>query len=227
MKKEEKKEKEEEDEKIENLHVRKVSRRLWERFTGLAATRRGKLHGILGEELEEAITFYLEIIEKEEAESPSLKGAHTHTEKEKFKHKGRGREIKDHEVAYQKENGKPIAYPLNSRERRLRQIGKILLGGSGVISLKGLERIIVTQKVGDRRVINDYKKVLEVKGWIKRISPVRYAIVQEEISDDLNLPLVNGHAKKVEANVNVPKIKHTHENPHKIPEITNGGVVKY
>ena len=217
MEKTKKEEKAEGDEKIENLHVRKVSRKLWELFTGAAATRRGKLHGILGEELEEAIVAYLEKIEEEVEEASERGGTHTHMTKKEMKSKNRRREINDHEVAYGKGNGKPIVYPLNSRERRIRQIGKILLGGSGIISLKGLERIIATQKVGDRRVIKDYKKSLEIRGWIRQISPVRYATAQDIISEELNLPLVNGHKR----------IEHTPKDLHKIPEITNEGVVKY
>ena len=224
MEKTKKEEKTEGDEKIENLHVRKVSRKLWELFTGAAATRRGKLHGILGEELEEAIVAYLEKIEEEEEGGLKRKGTHTHTRKTKKEQKIR-REVGDHEVAYQKENGNPIAYPLNSRERRIRQIGKILMGVGGVINLKGLERIIVTQKVGDRRVIQDYKNILETRGWITRLSKTRYEVAQAEISEELHIPMVNGHAKKVE--VKVPKIEHTHEERHKISEITNGGIVKY
>lgn len=216
MKKTKKEEKEEGDEKIENLHVRKISRRLWEQFTGIAATRRGKLHGILGEELEEAIRGYIEKSEEEEEEAFERGGTHTHTRETKKEQKNR-RKVGDHEIAYQKENGNPKVYPLNSRERRLKAIGRILLGGSGIITQKGLERIIVSQKVGDRRVINDYKKVLEVKGWITRMTKTKYATACDIISEELSIPLVNGHKES-------ERIK---EERHKTPEINNGGIVNY
>ena len=104
----------------------------------------------------------------------------THTEKEKFKSR----------VVYGK-GVKPV-YPLNSRERRLKAIGKLLLG-TDIINLKGLERLIIMQKVGDRRVINDYKRVLDIKGWVIKVSPNRYTVAQDVISDELNIPLVGGH----------------------------------
>ena len=191
---------------------------LWGEFVSKVAKKHRQTYGKVGEELVKAIEIWLENEEKvEEEEAFERGGTHTHMTKKEMKSKNRRREINDHEVAYGKGNGKPIVYPLNSRERRIRQIGKILLGGSGIISLKGLERIIATQKVGDRRVIKDYKKSLEIRGWIRQISPVRYATAQDTISEELNLPLVNGHKR----------IEHTPKNLYKIPEITNEGVVKY
>ena len=186
---------------------------LWGEFVSKVAKKYGQTYGKVGKELVGAIELWLENEEKVEEEEALEHGdTHTHREKEKIKHKVRGREINDHEVAYGKENGKPVAYPLNSRERRLKAIGRILLGGSGIITLKGLERIIVSQKVGDRRVINDYKNVLEVKGWITRLSKTKYATACDIISNELNIPLVNGHSK-------IDQVK---EERHKTPELNNG-----
>jgi len=59
-------------EKIPDLHVRGVDREVWEAFKRDAVRRRGKLHGVLGEELTKAMLLYLEYTQKDYAEENTV-----------------------------------------------------------------------------------------------------------------------------------------------------------
>ncbi|VUT26109.1 MAG: hypothetical protein MOIL_01389 [Candidatus Methanolliviera sp. GoM_oil] len=84
---------------IENLHVRNVDKELWAKFRGAAGLKRGKLHGILGEELNEALKLYLEKESEEEPREAILSHArtHTHVKEEKKKY---SREREEHPSYY-------------------------------------------------------------------------------------------------------------------------------
>jgi hypothetical protein len=75
------------------------------------------------------------------------------------------------------------------REQRLEEIGKMLLGGADMINRKGLEKFIASQKVSDIKVTKDYIRTMELRGWITQLTPHKYAIMKESLSEDLGRPI--------------------------------------
>ena len=75
------------------------------------------------------------------------------------------------------------------REQRLEEIGKMLLGAADLINKRGLEKFIVSQKVSDIKVTKDYIRTMELRGWITQLTPHKYAIMKESLSEDLGKPI--------------------------------------
>jgi hypothetical protein len=75
------------------------------------------------------------------------------------------------------------------REQRLEEIWKMLLGGADLINKKGLEKFIVSQKVSDIKVTKDYIRTMELRDWITKLTPHKYAIMKESLSEDLGWPI--------------------------------------
>ena len=196
----------EEEELIESLHVRKVSRKVWERFKGVVATETGKLHGVLGMELEEALKLYIREKEREEITIPGVeverRKVHTHTLEDEIK------EVESNNVAYAKEyQSHEKGYALTSREKRLAEIGKMLYSTQMAsqernekdfkISQKGLKRMVTMQKISDKRVVQGYIETMELRGWILKASNTKYSILPFIIGDELHLHYDSSHAKKI------------------------------
>jgi len=191
-----KEDEEDEEEIIPNLHVRRVNKRLWERFKGAVAMKTGKMHGVLGIELNEALSLYLDMIENEgeEGTCPQKRGAHTHDRKDR-------KVITDNGIMYGK------GYVPSQREKKLEEVGRILYqkveafamrGKKFKINKAGLERLIVAQHVSEARVIKSYIKTLELKGWIIATSAFkgRYKVMDNTISEDLDIPVSEEFMKK-------------------------------
>lgn len=98
-------------------------------------------------------------------------------------------------------------YPQTSRERRLKEIGRILFSNQitatdieenreFLMSKKGIERLIIAENISESRVIKDYIRVMELKGWIgKRMG--RYEIFPLNIGEDLSLEYPEGYIEKI------------------------------
>jgi len=180
----------EEEELIKNLNIRKVNRKVWEQFKGIVAAKTGKMHGVLGIELEKALKHYIRFEEEEmQGSSVPRRDEHTHTQTHRIR--------KD--MTYEK------AYPLTSRERRLKAIGNILFNNNAsaivqgrsafVMSEKGMERLIISQKISEQRVIKDYIHAMQIKGWIEK-EKTHYTIISDAIAEELNLSYPAGYIKK-------------------------------
>lgn len=186
---------------------------IFNKFISKVAEKHGQTYGKTGDELINAIILWLEY-EERGGEDLSLRDTHTHTHAPK--HRPRKTKIAEKDVMYGK------AYPLTSRERRLRQIGTILFStqtsevlegkNNFVVSDKGMEKIIVSQKISENRVIKDYIHAMEVKGWIQKIPKSSlYAILANVISDDLGLEFPEGYLQKT---LNAEKEERLNGNNH-------------
>ncbi len=185
-----------EEEKTENLQVRGFPKTLWAEFKKDVLERTGKTHGVLGPELAELVkqhlyggggTFPRRGVSDAQKRTP-----------------GTGEEkINPDNIVY----GKQKVDPINAREHRMGEIGKILFGNQAsavvqgkenfIITVKGLEKLVISQKVSTDRVIKDYIHSLEVRGWIEKISGKRYTILPATICEDLHLEYPEGYIEKV------------------------------
>ena len=178
--------------KIKKLEVRNVNKALWDKFKAIVvAESGGKMKGVLGGAMDEALTLFIESREGGGAFF-SKKDTHTHAGK-KARSK---RKIRDKE-----------RIPSTPRERRLKEIGGILFKNQiavideeeeedWLMSKRGIERLIIAQNISESRVIADYIRVMELKGWIgKRMG--RYEIYHSKIGEDLDLEYPEGYIEKL------------------------------
>lgn len=193
MKKEEEKEEKTEEEKgeeaiIENLHVRRVNKALWERFKGAVAMKTGKMHGVLGKELEEALALYLDMIDESEGGVVSTKSV-THAHKQRVKSEKKN--IDEENRMYAK------IYPQNSRQRRMNEVGRIILrGGRTKVTRKELERLVHLQDISTQRTVEEYIHQMVEKGWIYRTTGTGYSVNLQIISEQFKVSLSDGYYKK-------------------------------
>ena len=184
--------------KIKKLEVRNVNKALWERFKAIVvAENGGKMKGVLGGAMDEALTLF---IESREGGGAFFSRRDTHTHKEKKVHSKR--KIRDKKIIMPEK-----LIPETSRERRLKEIGRILFTNQTtsivrgeeeefLMSRKGIERLIIAQNISESRVISDYIRVMDLKGWIgKRMG--RYEIYPSKIGEDLDLEYPEGYIEKL------------------------------
>lgn len=185
---------------------------IYRRFLAKVAEKHGKTYGKTGEEIINALLLWMEHeeVKEEEETAPGggeikkVKHTHTHLTEEEIKE---FKEIEGENIAYAKVDEKYAKrYPLNSRERRLGEIGKMLhstqisslkRGKAFLISYKGLQRLVTMQKVSDNRVIEGYIATMELRGWIQRESKTTYSILPMIISEDLDLHIDGEYLKKL------------------------------
>ena len=194
---EKKSEEEYSDMKIKKLEVRSVNKALWDKFKALVvAENEGKMRGILGSAMDEALSLF---IDSREGRGDFSSRKDTHTQREK---KVRSKREKPEKERIMSGN----TNQQNPRERRLTKIGNILFANQitailgeeedFLISKKGLERLIISQNISEDRVIKDYIHVMELKGWIEKRTG-RYTILPSKIGDDLALEYPEGYIEKL------------------------------
>ncbi len=185
------------DMKIKKLEVRSVNKALWNKFKALVvAENEGKMRGILGSAMDEALSLFIDSREGV-GDFSSRKDTHTQREK-KVRSKSK---IRDKEIIMPENPNQQTP-----RERRLAEIGINLFGNQITaiereeedfcMSKKGLKRLIIMQSISEDRVIKDYIRVLELKGWIETRAG-RYAILHSKIADDLDLEYPKGYIEKL------------------------------
>lgn len=159
----------------------------WENFRNVVFQKHGKLNGVLGEELIIAMELYLE---------GKSQDVSTHTHQEEEEETGTG--VKDEK---QKRLGNGDIMVGRTREERLENIGCYLAWGSGEISATGLRRLIVSQKVGDKRVIDDYIRTMKLRGWIVDVGKRGFVmpVMRSAISAALGITLPKETLEKMAA----------------------------
>ena len=199
---EKKSEEEYSDMKIKKLEVRSVNKALWNKFKALVvAENEGKMRGILGSAMDEALSLF---IDSREGVGDFSSRKDTHTQREKKVRSKREKPEKERIMSENMVDGNTNHQ--NPRERRLAKIGNILFGNQitaileeeedFLISKKGLERLIISQNISEDRVIKDYIHVMELKGWIEKRTG-RYTILPSKIGDDLALEYPEGYIEKL------------------------------
>ena len=123
-------------EKIENLQIRGFPKTLWAEFKKDVLERTGKTHGVLGPELAELVKRHLH----GGGEASPKKVIERHAQKRKSR---TGEEkINPDNIVY----GKQKVDPINARERRMEEIGKILFNNQTSAVNQGREDFIITEK---------------------------------------------------------------------------------
>ena len=135
---------------VGRISVQGIDEEVWAEFKERVIVRFGKLHTVLGLEVEKAIKEYM-------AEHPENPNTHTHEKKEE----------KVEEIA---QNHKPKIpggiMSGASRGERINNIGELLMNGTEEITDAGLRRFVVMQGVSDERVVEGYIKTMKLKGWL-------------------------------------------------------------
>lgn len=131
------------------IHVRGIEEKMWSEFKEGVRERYGKLHTVLGQEVERALREYM-------GNPPEVRRTHTHQRKEE---KTSQREESKTKIPKGIVAGK-------TRTERINNIGEMLAHGSDEISNVGLRRFIVAQGVGDDRVVESYLQTMRIKGWL-------------------------------------------------------------
>ncbi|HJH28013.1 MAG TPA: hypothetical protein C5S37_14910, partial [Methanophagales archaeon] len=165
---------------------------IWEEFKNHVKEKYGKLHTVLGLEVEEALKAYLAV-------GTEKVNTHTHPkEKEEEEEEETGTGLKDEK---QKRLGNGDIMVGKTREERLENIGRYLAYGSGQITEKGLQRLITTQHVGDKRVIEDYIRTLKLRGWIVESGKRGFImpVMRSAISAALGITLPKETLEKLQA----------------------------
>jgi len=149
------------------ISVQGIDDNLWTTFKENVQDKYGKLHTVLGQEVEKALRAYME---------QGFQNERTHT----------------HQKEKKNDEKKPIKYKTTedvmvgkTREERIQNIGKLLVYGSGEISNIGIRRLIATQKVGDKRVIESYIETMRFKGWLE-LKKSKMVVMQATIADAIN-----------------------------------------
>lgn len=138
---------------MSRLDVRGINENVLENFKDSVKERYGKLHTVMGLEVEKALALYLEGL-------PQTTCTHTQEKKEEKVQKGKNLE----------QNHKPKILDSvmagKTRVERINNVGEMLMNGTPEITDAGLRRFIATQGVGDERVIESYIKTMKLRGWL-------------------------------------------------------------
>lgn len=153
--------------------------------------RYGKLHTVMGQEVEKALRAYLGM-------DMQIGETHTHQKKEESE---------------QKENEKKQKIPKGiaagkTRAERINNVGEMLMHGSAEITDVGLRRFIATQGVGDDRVIESYIQTMKLKGWlVTRGKAVGLGVLRSTISKALDVQFPGETLGKMMEGYEMPQVE--------------------
>ena len=155
------------------LDVRGISEDVLVVFKDDVIARYGKLHTVMGQEVEKALRAYLGM-------DMQIGNTHTHQKQEE---KTEQKEDSNQKIQKGIVVGK-------TRAKRINNIGEMLMHGSAEITDIGLRRFIATQGVGDERVIESYIQTMKLKGWVMtRGKDTGLSVLRSTISKALDIQL--------------------------------------
>lgn len=135
---------------VGRISVQGIDEEVWAEFKERVVERYGKLHTVLGLEVERAIREYM-------AGHPE--NSNTYTQKKEAE--------KTQEVTQNPKQKIPGGIMSGaSRGERINNIGELLMNGTEEITDAGLKRFVVMQGVSDERVVEGYIQTMKLKGWL-------------------------------------------------------------
>ena len=180
---------------MSRLDVRGINENILENFKDSVKERYGKLHTVMGLEVEKALAFYLDSLSQ-------IPIAHTHQKKEvKVQKEG------DPEQNPKQKIPKGIAVG-KTRAERINNIGGLLMGGAARITDAGIRRFIATQGVGDDRVIESYIQTMKLKGWLTtQGADAGLGVLRSTISKVLDTQLPRETLEKMMEGYEMPQVE--------------------
>ena len=174
------------------LDVRGINENVLENFKESVIEKYGKLHTVMGLEVEKALSLYLE--------GDSQK-ANTHTQQKK------AQEEEDSEQGPKEKIPGGIMVG-TTRAERINNVGEMLMNGTAEITDIGLRRFIVTQGVGDDRVIESYIQTMKLKGWlVTRGRDAGLGVFRSTISKALDIELPREILEEMMAHYEMPQVE--------------------
>lgn len=175
---------------VGRISVQGIDEEIWNEFKEDVRERYGKLHTVLGQEVEKAIRAYMD-------NPPEMRNTHTHQKEEKV--------IQKEEQKTTVPKGIMIG---KTRKERIDNIGEMLMHGSAEITDTGLRRFIATQGVGDERVIESYIQTMKLKGWVViRGKDTGLGVLRPSISKALDIQLPGETRGKMMESYEMPQVE--------------------
>ena len=173
------------------LDVRGISEDVLVVFKDDVRERYGKLHTVLGQEVEKALRAYLGM-------DMQIGDTHTHQkQEEKIEQKEDSKEKMPKGIIVGK-----------TRIERINNIGEMLMHGSAEITGIGLHRFITTQGIGDDRVIESYIQTMKLKGWlVTRGKEAGLGVSRSTISKALDVQLPGETLEKMMESYKMPQVE--------------------
>ena len=176
---------------IGRISVQGIDEEMWSEFKENVIEKYGKLHTVLGLEVEKALREYM---------SGNPQGANTHTHQKK-EEKTEYKENLEQESKTKIPKGIAIG---KTRKDRINNIGEMLMHGSAEITGTGLQRFIATQGVGDGRVIESYIRTMKLKGWVvAQGNDARVVVSRSIISEALDIQLLKETPEKIRSSYEI------------------------
>ena len=173
------------------LDVRGISEDVLVVFKDDVRERYGKLHTVLGQEVEKALRAYLGM-------DMQIGDTHTHQKQE---------EKKEQKEDPKEKMQKGIVVG-KTRIERINNIGEMLMHGSSEITDTGLRRFIATQGVGDDRVIESYIQTMKLKGWlVTRGKETGLGVLRSTISKALDIQFPGETLEKMIESYKMPQVE--------------------
>ena len=177
------------------LDVRGINENILENFKESVKEKYGKLHTVMGLEVEKALSLYLEGY-------PQIATTHTHQKKEEKVQEG-GNPEQNHKS---KIPGGIMAG--KTRAERINNVGEMLMNGTPEITDTGLRRFIATQGVGDDRVIESYIQTMKLKGWlVTQGRDAGVTVLRSTISKALDISLPRETLEKMMGSYPMPEVE--------------------
>ena len=173
------------------ISVQGIDEEMWNEFKENVIARYGKLHTVLGLEVEKALRAYM-------GEYPQRGDTHTHQkQEEKTEQKKESKEKIPKGIAVGK-----------TRAERINNVGELLMGGAAGITDTGIRRFIATQGVGDDRVIESYIQTMKLKGWLEiREKDAGLSVLRSTISKALDIQLPRETLEKMVESYKMPQVE--------------------
>ena len=173
------------------ISVQGIDEEMWNEFKENVIARYGKLHTVLGLEVEKALRAYM-------GGYPQRGDTHTQQkQEEKMEQKEDSKEKIPKGIAVGK-----------TRTDRINNIGKLLTGGAAGITDAGIRRFIATQGVGDDRVIESYIQTMKLKGWLEiREKDTGLSVLRSTISKALDIQLPRETLEKMVESYKMPQVE--------------------
>ena len=177
------------------LDVRGINENILENFKESVRERFGKLHTVMGLEVEKALSLYLEGY-------PQTATTHTHQKKEE---KAQEEEDSEQDPKEKIPGGILVG---KTRAERINNVGEMLMNGTAEITDIGLRRFIATQGVGDGRVIESYIQTMKLKGWlVTRGRDAGLGVFRSTISKALDIELPREILEEMMAHYEMPQVE--------------------
>ena len=176
---------------IGRISVQGIDEEMWSEFKENVIEKYGKLHTVLGLEVEKALREYME-------GHPQRGSTHTHQkQEEKTEQKEDSKEKISKGIAVGK-----------TRAERINNVGEMLMYGSEEISDVGIQRLITSQQVGDERVIESYIQTMKLKGWlVTRGKEAGLGVLRSTISKALDVQLPGETLEKMMDSYKMPQVE--------------------